>query len=331
MFKKKDSYINTTPIPPNIPRQLALDLLHSHSEIITLNPLVLSHNPIKAPRDAPADEYYHTWYEIHERVQYIPGIGKLGSGKISFKGSFHNTSLGIYTHTYVPLGIELKSKWHVGGSQPDEPPEPVEQRPEGAPANGLYLHEDIEIIANRTLISFVKSQLKAASKVLIERLIKKAELLDAGVLQAMFEDGKLRTINPADRTMTFSQQPSMFSPTIPSDQRSSRWSASGPTRSGSMSSTSTGSHAGRTPSMSQYSVGPGHYRTVAAELPGSTSRPQSLPAPGKHFEIAEMEGSGHLPDQGFRSPKLYQGHAVELPAMTETSEEHASNRPSYQW
>jgi len=66
----------------------------------------------------------------------------------------------------------------------------------------LYLREDIEIKCNITMISFVKSQMKAASKILVERLIKKAELLDSGVLKAMMDNGKLKTINPADRTNT---------------------------------------------------------------------------------------------------------------------------------
>jgi hypothetical protein len=35
---------------------------------------------------------------------------------------------------------------------------------------------------------------------MVERMIKKAELLDSGVLQAMMDDGRLRTINPADRS-----------------------------------------------------------------------------------------------------------------------------------
>lgn len=90
MLRKKEVYTSITPIPQNIPRQLAIDILHSHAEIITLNPLVLEHRPTPAPRDAPADEYYSTWYEIFERIQYVPGLGKMGSGKISFKGCFHD-------------------------------------------------------------------------------------------------------------------------------------------------------------------------------------------------------------------------------------------------
>ena len=55
MLRKKEVYTVCTPIPGFIPRQLALDILHSHSEVITLNPLVIGHRPISAPRDAVAD------------------------------------------------------------------------------------------------------------------------------------------------------------------------------------------------------------------------------------------------------------------------------------
>ena len=199
MLRKKEVYTNITPIPSHIPRQLAIDILHSHSEIITLNPLVLEHNPIKAPRDAAADEYYATWYEITERIQYIPGMGKMGSGKISFKGCFHDMPWGLQTHIYAPMNIDLRNNWRIAGNQPGEPPE-TRELGLGAPAEGLYLREDIEIKCNLTMTSFVKSQMRAASKILVERLIKKAELLDAGVLHAMMEDGKLKTVNPADRS-----------------------------------------------------------------------------------------------------------------------------------
>lgn len=59
MMRKKVQYTNITPIPSFIPRQLAIDFLHSHGEIIELNPLVTGHEAIKAPRDAPADEYVY--------------------------------------------------------------------------------------------------------------------------------------------------------------------------------------------------------------------------------------------------------------------------------
>lgn len=209
MLRKKEVFTIITPIPGFIPRQLAIDILHSHSEVITLNPLVLGHKPIKAPRTAASDEYYSTWYEITQQIQYIPGLGRLGSGKISFNGCFHDMPWGLQTHIYAPMSVDLRNRYRIAGNQPGiEPPE----QPEiglgalGAPSDGLYLRDDVEIKCNLAVMSFVKSQLKSASKEMVGRIIKKAELLDAGILHAMIEeDGKLRTINPNDRTSTPSE------------------------------------------------------------------------------------------------------------------------------
>jgi len=49
-MKKKSVYTNITPIPSHIPRQLAIDMLHSHREILELNPLVIGVNAIKPLR-----------------------------------------------------------------------------------------------------------------------------------------------------------------------------------------------------------------------------------------------------------------------------------------
>lgn len=203
MLSKKEHFKMVTPIPGFIPRQLAIDILHSHSEVITLNPLVLDHRPIPAPRDAPRDEYFSTWYEITERIQYVPGLGKMGSGKIRFNGCFHDMPWGLQTHIYAPLNVDLKNTYRIAGNQPGvEPPQPLEMGlgALGAPADGLYLLEDIEIRANITVIGFVKAELKRAGGEMVKRIIKKAELLDAGILQAMMQDGRLKTINPADRS-----------------------------------------------------------------------------------------------------------------------------------
>lgn len=192
---KKTVYTKITPLPSQIPRQLALDMLHSHGEIIELNPLVTGYTPIKAPKDATADEYFAQWYEINEKINFGLGMNK----KISFKGVFHDMPWGLQTHTYIPLGIDLRNKWQVRGSQPGEPAEPRELGLE-TPSNGLYLREDVEIVANVALTSFVKKEMKAAAQAMVERLVRKAELLDEGRLQALFEQGRLKTSNPNVRT-----------------------------------------------------------------------------------------------------------------------------------
>lgn len=210
MLRKKEVFTIITPIPGFIPRQLAIDILHSHSEVITLNPLVLDHKPIKAPRNAASDEYYSTWYEINQRIQYVPGLGKMGSGKISFNGCFHDMPWGLQTHIYAPMNVDLKNRYRIAGNQPGvEPPEPQEigLAQLGAPSDGLYLRDDVEIRCNVAVVGFVKAQLKSASRDMVSRIIKKAELLDAGVLQGMIENGRLRTHNPRDRTSSYATSP----------------------------------------------------------------------------------------------------------------------------
>ena len=193
---KKSQYTIITPLPRQVPRQLAIDLLHSHSEFIELNPLVLEHHPVKAPKDAAPDEFFSVWHEITERIQYIPGMGKMASGKISFKGVFHDMPWGLQTHIYAPAGIDMRTKYQIKGNQPGEQREPRELG-DKAPADGLYLQEDITFTCNVTLTTFVKKGMKAASAILVARLVKKAELLDAGQLQAMIESGRLKTVNPS--------------------------------------------------------------------------------------------------------------------------------------
>ncbi|KAL4779786.1 hypothetical protein BJX76DRAFT_351501 [Aspergillus varians] len=305
MLRKKEGYKNLTPIPLCVPRQLALDILHSHSEIITLNPLVLTHQPVKAPQYATPDEYYYTWHEITQRVQVVPGLGKLGSGKISFKGCFHDLPSGLQTHTYAPMGIELWHVYRIVGNQPGETA--------GAGAGAgvevgdldgeqrLYLHEDIQIECNVTLISFVKTQLKAASKVLVERLLKKAELLDAGVLQAMMEDGKLKTYNPADRSQGVQesgpgpgQEAQRLSYQMPT-------SPNGVSRFGSVSSTNshsnpnarlqeavTGRRVEQGPMSPRYEAGGQNMMPV--ELPAERYYTRPMSGSGKEVELPELDG-----------------------------------------
>jgi hypothetical protein len=302
-MKKKSVYTNITPIPSHIPRQLAIDMLHSHREIIELNPLVIGVNAIKAPQTAPADEFFSTWYEIHERIQYVPGIGKAGSGKISFKGCFHDMPWGLQTHVYAPMGVDLRNKWQIRGNQPGEPPESRELG-SGAPAEGLYLREDIEIKCNPAMISFVKKEMKAASKTMVDRLVKKAELIDSGVLSAMFEEGKLKTLNPADRSQTFQQSghysPSgMLSPGLQSAFPQSPSLAGFPQQSAYSRQSMYGGHSPQP----QYAQTPPP-QGLAIEMPGSTHfinphppQQQQLHPNQQRFSSAVSELSASSPNQ----------------------------------
>ncbi|KAI0977547.1 hypothetical protein F4678DRAFT_477571 [Xylaria arbuscula] len=190
MFKKKVRYTIITPIPTFVPGRLAVEILHTHEEVISLNPLVLEYKKVKAPRFVATDEYFSTWYEIKQSVQYVPGLGKLGSGDVVFQGCFHDLSWGLQTHIYAPFNVELRNRYCIAGNQPGIRPSEWQEiglAALGAPKEGFYLREDIEIQCNLAMIGHIKAQMKAASKKMVERIIKRAELLDASALQAMEE------------------------------------------------------------------------------------------------------------------------------------------------
>jgi hypothetical protein len=216
---KRVFFSTITPLPANIPRKLAIALLQNHKEMIELNPLVIDHHPIKAPKNAAADEFFAVWHEMTDRVQYVPGMGKMASSKVSYKGVFHDMPWGLQTHIYAPLGLDIRDKWQIRGNQPGEPRE-VRELGDKAPYDGLYLREDVDMTCPRIMVGFVKKNLVNAHAVLVDRLLKKAELLDAGVLQAMMEEGRLKTINPAVRdsfakASYMPQSPQLPSQTLP--------------------------------------------------------------------------------------------------------------------
>lgn len=207
---KRTVYTKITPLPSNIPRQLALDMLHSHIEVIKLNPLVTGVKPVDAPRNAAQDEFFSQWYEINQTITWGFGV----KGNISFKGVFHDQPWGMQSHVYAPMGVDMRNKYRIGGNQPGEPKETRELGVD-TPQDGLYLREDVEIVCNVPLtMSFVKKEAKAATAIMVQRLTRKAELLDEGKLHAMFEDGKLKTAKPSGAP-TFTDRPLPSPSTIP--------------------------------------------------------------------------------------------------------------------
>lgn len=137
------------------------------------------------------DEYFSQWYEIAEVITWGFGMKK----KISFKGVFHDLPYGMQSHVYAPMGVDMRNKYRIGGNQPGEPREARELGVD-TPLDGLYLREDVEIVCNIALASYVKKEAKDATGKMVERMLRKAELLDEGKLHAMFENGMLKTSKP---------------------------------------------------------------------------------------------------------------------------------------
>lgn len=172
-MSKRTVYTNITPLPPQVTRQIAVDELHDHGIMIKLNPLVIGFERTTPHKDAPADEYHCIWYEITDKVSYLPGI----KGQVKYKACFFDRPVGLQTHCYAPTGLDIKAKWSIGGNMPGEPREARELGVE-TPRDGLYLREEVDMRCNIMMTSFVKKNLKNAHQVLVERLLKKVEMVE---------------------------------------------------------------------------------------------------------------------------------------------------------
>ncbi|MCJ1462434.1 hypothetical protein MMC07_001035 [Pseudocyphellaria aurata] len=175
-MSKRTIFTTLTSLPTGITREIVLESLHNHVEMIDLNPLVEERHPIKAPAKATPEEFHCIWYSLTDKIQYLPG--GLYSGKVTYSACFHDLSNGLQTHCYAPMGLDIKGKWTVGGTLPHEPVEPVEMGL-GAPKRGLWLREDVDMKCNILMTSFVKKTLKKAHATLVERLVEKSHLLEA--------------------------------------------------------------------------------------------------------------------------------------------------------
>jgi len=164
---------------------MVVESLHNHAEMIELNPLVIKHGKCRPPPNAAPDEFHCIWYELTDKISYLPG--GLISGNVNYKACFHDLPRGIQTHVYAPAGLDIKEKWTVCGNMPGEPRETVELGLADAPREGLYVREDVDMRCNIVMTGFVKKTLKRAHLVLVDRLVMKADLLKVKHEQTLTE------------------------------------------------------------------------------------------------------------------------------------------------
>ncbi|KAL2135965.1 hypothetical protein VTI74DRAFT_6014 [Chaetomium olivicolor] len=173
-MSRRAVFTTITPLPAGVTRQIVLDFLHAHEDMIDLNPLVKERHPIPTPPHAKPDEQSCQWYSLTDKISYLPGV----SGDITYTCAFYDLPNGLKTHCYAPAGVTIRDRWTVGGALPGEPAEPVEPGLQ-APSTGLYLREDVELRSNVIMASFVKKTLKKSHAALVDRLKIKAQIAGA--------------------------------------------------------------------------------------------------------------------------------------------------------
>lgn len=106
-MSKRSVFTTVTPLPAGVSRQVVLDFLHDHEEMIDLNPLVKERHPIPTPPHAPADEQDCRWYSLTDKISYLPG--GLVTGDVTYTCAFHDLPTGLQTHCYAPAGLSKSS------------------------------------------------------------------------------------------------------------------------------------------------------------------------------------------------------------------------------
>jgi hypothetical protein len=206
-MSKRTVFTTLTPLPAGISRETVRETLHDHLEMIDLNPLVEERHPINPPNTATAEEYHCVWYQLTDKVQYLPG--GMMSGKVSYNACFHDLENGLQTHVYAPMGLNIRGKWTLGGTLPGEPVAPVELGV-GAPIQGLWLREDVDMKCNILMTSFVKKTLKKAHSKLVERLLMKAQIVTAVIKNQELSSGNSISQTTSDYASSYDNE-SMYS------------------------------------------------------------------------------------------------------------------------
>ncbi len=170
-MSKKSTFTTITPLPAGMTRAAAVAFLQDHRAMIDLNPLVTERERIPPPADAPGEERACTWYLVTDKIAYLPG--GLATGSVRYRCAFLDLAgVGLQTHCYAPMGVDLRTRWSVAGSAPGEPRERAELGV-GAPPTGLYLREDTELRCGLVMAGFVKRTLKDWHKRLVESLTRR--------------------------------------------------------------------------------------------------------------------------------------------------------------
>lgn len=158
---QRTTFTNRTPLPNTLSEEAVLRILHDHAAMIEQNPLVIHYERISTPDDAPEDERDGAWYELTDRISYLP-CGLL-QGKLNYRGYLHDTPQGLRTHIYAPLGVHIHDYWTVHRRKIFAG--------ETGPPSVFYLQEEVELICPFITTSFVRRTLSQSHSELVTRLV----------------------------------------------------------------------------------------------------------------------------------------------------------------
>lgn len=167
-FVSTHTFQLSVPLPNNVTRADMISTLHAHENMFNLQPLIRRFEEVTVAdtgMDA-ADPHFDPatplqGYIVGENIEFIPGLGSIGSKDIEFPALLQNTAEGVRSAANAPAGVKVRSAWRV------------EQAPDSA-VEQFVLVEDGSAEAFVLLMPFVKSSMEKAHSELCNKLVEKA-------------------------------------------------------------------------------------------------------------------------------------------------------------
>ncbi|KAF7927349.1 uncharacterized protein EAE97_010024 [Botrytis byssoidea] len=180
--------LTLTPIPPHIPKAQVLALLHNHSRMISLNPLVTAHT-LLPPTHILAVDFFKTEppslqpsascpceiWEITDDMSAAEGDNGGGwrggwakrfvPDQITYTSSLQDREDGLVSVTHAPMGVHSVTTWIVREAGPGESSLMLGQ-------GRLVLEEKGVVRASRMLMGFIKTTLQESHEKLVKDFMR---------------------------------------------------------------------------------------------------------------------------------------------------------------
>ena len=174
-MQSRSEFTSLTPLP-RASEHTVLASLQDHRGMITQNPLVVHHAPCPPPPFAPPDEIDAIWFELTDRIDYLP-CGLL-PGLIHYHASFRDTPHGLQSHVYAPMGVQIRNDWRLRrrGDSQDDHGAGHEGDTSESESGQLCLQETTDLRCPFGTTLFIRRTMRQAHAELVARLATAASL-----------------------------------------------------------------------------------------------------------------------------------------------------------
>ncbi|RDW60536.1 hypothetical protein BP6252_11919 [Coleophoma cylindrospora] len=165
------------PIPSTLTPTDIIAALHNHTNLVTLQPLVVSYDEVTSTHEYEPDPYFDPSsspiraYEIVESVIVIPGVGNWGRYPVKVICQFQNTEDGVKSRAVASAGVVLRATYHVHRSPSSSDDNEIRGYLDNA--SEWTLTEEATVECSNWLMPFVKQSMEGAHKDICQHLLNK--------------------------------------------------------------------------------------------------------------------------------------------------------------